>query len=128
MKSDKGGAPVQFFSAIKKTFQCDILCVSERLATVEAKFAITLQALPSVQTINSVCSLVPARDSLVLTLKNDSDNIVVITNKQTQEPNFAALTDDLAQDDNIDVSIRIDKQLLEMNFLYMIFSLLLKTS
>lgn len=100
---------MQFFSEITRIFQCDIPYISERLDTVEATFSINFLTLPSIESINSVCSLVPARDSLLLTLKNDSDNIVTITNRQTQEPNFSELTDDLTQDDNIYINIRIDK-------------------
>lgn len=100
---------MKFFSEIRRIFKCNNLCISERLNTVEATFVITFQSLPDAETIKSTCALAPTRDALTLTIKNDSDDIIVISNVQAKEPDFSALTDGLVEDDNINVSIRIDK-------------------
>lgn len=100
---------MKFFSEIRKIFQCNNLSISERLNTVEATFAITCQELPDMKCIQSICALVPERDTLTLTFQNDSNDIVILSNKQSKTPDFSDLIDGLTKDDNIDISVRIDK-------------------
>lgn len=97
------------FSEIKRIFKCDDINISERLNTVEASFFIEFQKLPSIKELQYVFSIVPTRDILELTMKNDSDDIIQITNSQVENADILKLTDGLSFDDKIDVSIRIDK-------------------
>ena len=107
---------VKMFSEIRRIFQCDNIGMAERLNTVEAMFSINFQNLPSVEDINLICALVPTRDALTLIFKNDSDDIVSVTNKQTVELDFSPITEGLDQSDNIDIKIQIDKTVFENKF------------
>lgn len=107
---------MRFFSEIARVFQCENICISERLSTVEASFVISFKQLPNDEAFLNICSFVPARDNFSLTLKNDSNDIVRITNKQAEETDFSSLTDSLAEDDSIDVTIQIDKSGVEGRF------------
>ena len=107
---------MKFFSEIRKTFYCDNISVSERLNTLEASFTIVLQTLPNIASIKQICALVPTRDTLKLSFKNDSDDIIIITNKQIEETDFSTLTDGLTKDDNINIKVQIDKVAFEGKF------------
>lgn len=100
---------MKLFSEIRSAFCYDDINISERLNTAEASFTITFQALPSILSIRSICTLVPVRDNFTLILRIDSGDIIQITNKQKEEPDFSTLISNLAPEDNIDVCIQIDK-------------------
>ena len=68
---------MKLLSEFSRVFQVDTLNSAERLNTVEASVSIEFQTLPSAEAICSLCKLVPTRDSLRLTLKNDSEDIVL---------------------------------------------------
>lgn len=104
------------FSEIKRIFKCTNINISERLNTAEASFSIIFKDLPSKQNFNYICSLVPERDTLKITLKNDSGEIIQISSKKTDDLDFSALTDDLSSEDDIYVSIQIDKNNLNDKF------------
>ena len=67
------------------------------------------QELPEVAAIKSVCALVPARDTFTLTFKNDSDELLTVSNKQTTAVDFSAFIDGMASDGILEVRIQIDK-------------------
>ena len=100
---------MQLFSVINSVFHCDDISISERMNTVEASLTIAIQHLPKVSEIQSICNLVPLRDKLTIVFKNDSDDILQVTNQQAEMPDFLALTDGMAQNDSIEVKIQIDK-------------------
>lgn len=100
---------MKLFSVIRSAFQLDNISITERLNTVEASFTIAFQALPSIASIQSFCALVPVRDTLTLTFKNDSEDIVRIMNHQIKSPDFSTLISNLALEDSIDVKVQIDK-------------------
>jgi len=100
---------VKLFSAIRSAFQLDDITIIERLNTVEASFTIEFQTLPNMESIQSICRLVPIRDTLTLTFKNDSEDIVRTTNQQTDPPDFSTLISNLTPADSIDIKIQIDK-------------------
>lgn len=104
------------FSEIKRIFKCTNINISERLNTAEASFSIIFKDLPSKQNFNYICSLVPKRDTLKITLKNDSGEIIQISSKKTDDLDFSALIDDLSSEDDIYVSIQIDKNNLNDKF------------
>lgn len=97
------------FSEMKRIFKCDNINISERLNTVEASFCIEFQKLPSVDELQFIFSIVPTRDTLELTMKNDSGDIIQMTNRQVENFDISKLIDGLSFDDEINVSIRIDK-------------------
>ena len=101
---------MKLFSEFKKVFQVDNLNIAERLNTVEASFTVESQALPCIESIFSFYELVPDRDKLTLTLKNDSGDIFFITNHRAEKAGFEDLISDLSPQDNIDVKIQIDKK------------------
>jgi len=107
---------VKLFSEIRSIFHCDSFNVTERLNTVEASFTISFQALPDTETLQMLCKFVPPRDVLTLTFKNDSGNIVCVKSNQTEDPNFSELTSYLEVDDNIDISLQIDKSVSDGRF------------
>lgn len=100
---------MELFSKIRHIFQCDDINVSERLSTVEAEFTIAFQTLPDMETMKSICALAPTRDTFTMTFINDSDDTVILSNKQTETPNLSSMIDGLSKDDNINVRIQIDK-------------------
>lgn len=107
---------MKLLSEFSRVFQVDNINVTERLNTTEASFTIEFQALPSIESICSLCKLVPARDSLTLIFKNDSEDIVYVTNQQTQKPDFSSLILGLSPQDNIDIKIQIDKSVSDGKF------------
>ena len=100
---------MKLLSEFSRVFQVDTLNIAERLNTVEASVSIEFQTLPSAEAICSLCKLVPTRDSLRLTLKNDSEDMVCVKNQQDHKPNFSNLISGLSPQDNIDIKIQIDK-------------------
>ena len=100
---------MKVFSVIRSTFQLNNIDITERLNTVEASFTIDFQAFPSIASIQLLCTLVPIRDTLTLTFKNDSEDIVCITNRQIETPDFSTLISNLEPQDIIDVKVQIDK-------------------
>lgn len=107
---------MMLFSEIKRIFKCTNINISERLNTAEASFSIFFKDLPSMQDFNYICSLVSKRDSLKITLKNDSGEIITISNKKTDNWDFSALIDDLLLEDEVYISIQIDKNDLNEKF------------
>lgn len=104
------------FSEVKRIFKCTNINISERLNTAEASFSIFFKDLPSKQNFNYICALVPERDTLKITLKNDSGEIIQISSKKTDNLDFSVLTDDLSSEDDIYVGIQIDKKDLNDRF------------
>lgn len=107
---------IMLFSEMKRIFKCDNISISERLNTVEASFCIEFQNLPIMEELQYIFSIVPTRDTLELTLKSDSGDIIQITNSQVENCDISKLTNGLSFDDEIDVSIRIDKDDLDNIF------------
>ena len=104
------------FSEMKRIFKCDNINISERLNTVEASFDIEFQDFPAMEELRNIISIVPTRDIIVLTLKSYSGDIIQITNSQVEECDFSKLIDGLSSDDEISVSVRIDKSILDNKF------------
>jgi hypothetical protein len=101
---------VKLFSEIKRLFQYEDIRISERMHTVEASFIIPVQKLQDIVTIcTSICVLIPSRDILKITFKNDSDDILELSNKRPVPTDFSALTDGLEPTDSIEIKIQIDK-------------------
>lgn len=100
---------MKLFSEIKRIFQCEEICISERRNTVEASLTTTVQRILDTANIELICSLVPLRDVLTMSFINDSDDIVSISNKMQTTPDFTALIEGTEQDDNIEIKIQIDK-------------------
>ena len=107
---------MKLLSEFSEVFQVDTLNVVERLSTVEASFSIVFQALPNAEVIRSLCNRVPTRDNLELTLKNDSNDIVYVTNHQTHEPDFTDLIYGMSPNDNIYIKLQIDKNVEDEKF------------
>ena len=104
------------FSEIKRIFKCDNISVSERLNTVEASFDIEFQDLPVKEELLNIFSILPTRDTLELTLKNCIGDIIQITNSQVGDCDISKLTDELFSNDEISVSVRVDKNILDNKF------------
>lgn len=104
------------FSEMKRIFKCDNINISERLNTVEASFCIEFQNLPIIEELQYIFSIMPTRDTLELTLKNDSGDIIQITSSQVENCDISKLTDGLSIDDEIGINIRIDKNDSENKF------------
>lgn len=102
---------MKLFSEIKRIFQCEDICISERMNTVETPtpFIIAVQKLSEVANFQSICDIVPARDTLTITLKNDSGELLIVSNKQSTVIDFSILIDGMAPDDNIEVRVQVDK-------------------
>jgi hypothetical protein len=107
---------VNFFSEVKKLFQSFESDVVERLDTAEASFVITYNSLPTIEKFGEIISLVPARDSLRITLTNDSNDMVTFTNHQTVPYNYVSLIDGLQSDDSIRILILISKTVADEKF------------
>lgn len=104
---------MKFFSEIRRLFQNIDVVIAEQLDTVGASFAITYTVLPTIETLRSILDLVPKRDTVAITLVNDSDDIVTFTNHQIDVFDYSALTDGLLSEDNINVRIQIDKTVVD---------------
>lgn len=104
------------FSEMKRIFKCDNISVSERLNTVETSFDIEFQDFPVKEELLNIFSILPTRDTLELTLKNYSGDIIQITNSQVEDCDISKLTDGLSPDDDISVSVRIDKNIFDNKF------------
>jgi hypothetical protein len=115
-KVKKGVRTVKLFSEFNKVFQIDNISISERLNTAEASFTTKLQILPSIEAIRSLCNLIPDRDNFCLTFKNDSDDIVYVTNQSFASLDFSILTENLSPEDDIDIKIQIDKKVSDGKF------------
>lgn len=107
---------MRLLSEFSEVFRTATLNTAERLNTVEASFSIKFQTLPSAEVICSLCRSVPVRDSLKLILKNDSEDIVCITNQQVHMPDFSTLIYGLSPEDNIDIKLQIDKSVSDGKF------------
>ena len=107
---------MKLFSEFYKVFQIDNISISERLNTAEASFTTKFQILPSIEAIRSLCNLIPDRDDFCLTFKNDSDDIVYVTNQSFALLDFSILTENLSLEDDIDVKIQIDKKVSDGKF------------
>lgn len=107
---------MKLFSEFNKVFQIDNISISERLNTAEASFTTKLQILPSIEAIRSLCNLIPDRDNFCLTFKNDSDDIVYVTNQSFASLDFSILTENLSPEDDIDIKIQIDKKVSDGKF------------
>lgn len=81
--------------------------------TVETSvpFNITVQELPEEISFQSICSIVPARDTLTLTLKNDSGEFLSVSNKQAMAVDFSEFIDGMASNDVLEAKIQIDKSI-----------------
>lgn len=104
------------FSEMRRIFKCDNISVSERLNTVETSFDIKFQDFPVKEELLYIFTILPTRDTLELTLKNYSGDIIQITNSQVEDCDISKLTDGLSPDDDISVSVRIDKNILGNKF------------
>lgn len=104
---------MEFISQIKQIFHCDSISISERMNTVETSvpFNITVQELPEEISFQSICSIVPARDTLTLTLKNDSGEFLSVSNKQAMAVDFSEFIDGMASNDVLEAKIQIDKSI-----------------
>lgn len=104
---------MRFFSEIKELFHQDNIFISERMDYVETSFAITFHMLPAVSTFRTIFTLVPARDSLTIKLKTESEDLIIITNKPSDYHKLSEKISylDLEADDNIDVTIQINKSI-----------------
>jgi hypothetical protein len=100
---------VKFFSELRNIFQSADIVIAERLDTAEASFSITYNEIPTVDAIQNILNLIPQRDTIVLTLANDSGDVTSFNNHQTAPIDFLDLTDGMLSEDNIDVRIQIDK-------------------
>lgn len=99
---------MKLFSVIKDIFQNNNIKIVERLSTIEASFSIALESLPDADSIQSICSLVPTRDTLRFSFTTDSGDILVATSK-TGKCDFSTFIKGLHKEDCIKVSIQIDK-------------------
>ena len=100
---------MKFFTEIKRIFRIDNINIVERLDTVEASFTIKFKELPNVETLHSLCNIVPERDNLKFKIINDSNDIVSITNNQNELSDFSTLTSNLELDDYLEIKVEIDK-------------------
>ena len=107
---------MKFFSEIKNLFQGIDINVTERLDTAEASFAITYNLLPTIETFDKIINLIPARDSVRITLINDSDDMVTFTNHQTEARDYSTLTDGLQSEDSINIRIQLNKAVADGKF------------
>lgn len=107
---------MKFFSEIRRLFQNIDIVTSEQLDIAEASFAITYNVLPTIETFREILDLVPKRDTVTITLVNDSDDIVSFTNHQADNFDYSTLTNELLSEDNINVRIQIDKTVMDGKF------------
>lgn len=109
---------MEFFSEIKRLFKCNNMSISERMNTVETlkPLNIAVMDLPEVQSLQSICNSIPIRDTLTLTIKNDSDELFIINNQLIKEFDFSEFIDGMSPDDFLEVRIQIDKSIEENKF------------
>ncbi len=107
---------VKLFSEIRSLFSCDDIIIKERLNTAEASFTFTFQSLPNLSSILQLNTLIPSRDTITLKFKNDSGDIVFVSNHQIEEPDFSILISNLVSEDQIYVSVQIDKNVSDQRF------------
>jgi hypothetical protein len=77
--------------------------------TVEASLITTVQMFPEVANIQLILNLAPIRDKLTMAFRNDSDDILIVSNKQSTNINLSELIDGMMPEDKIKVTIQIDK-------------------
>lgn len=100
---------MKLFSVVKAVFGCRNLRISDRMSTTEASFSIAIQNLPNMAKIQEICDCIPCRDKFSISFKNESDDILTISNKTPLPCDFLNLTDGQLPDEIVEVSIRIDK-------------------
>lgn len=72
--------------------------------------------LPPIETFQKFLRLVPQRDRAAITLTNDSEDIVKITNHPIGACDYSVLTDGLLAEDKIKIEIQIDKTVVDETF------------
>lgn len=107
-----------FFSEVKQRFNVANILVSERMDTVEtsSQISITVQDFLNFEVIQSICSLVPTRDTLIMTFKNNSGELLIVSNKQSKKYDVVSFTDGMTTCEYIEVQIQIDKTVYENRF------------
>lgn len=107
---------MDLFSKISNVFKSYDIKITERLDTVEASFTIKSNILENIDKITSFFNLVPERDNMILSLKNDSEDIVFIERHQLDSLDFSSLTSTSEPEDNIYVRVQIDKSVCDGKF------------
>lgn len=107
---------MKLFSEIKRIFQCDEISISERMNTVEASFVTSVECFPQLDLIQSICTLAPLRDRMILSFQDDCGELALVTNEKRDCNKLSLLLDELEESDDIQVKIQIDKAVSENKF------------
>ena len=98
-----------FFSDIKELFKNVEISVKERMSTVEASFSIYRSQLSNLNELIAICSNIPDRDQLEFNMEDCSGYVVTIRNVGTNEKKLFEFIDQINPDDEIYITIQIDK-------------------
>lgn len=107
---------MKFFSIVKEVFHQDNIIITERLDTVEASLTVPFSNFPDFSIFRSLCELIPDRDILTITLSNESENIIRVSNRLNTLPDFSQITSGCEYDDCIYINFQIDKNVSENSF------------
>ena len=105
-----------FFSKIKELFKDTNIDVKESLSTVVSSFSISRNELSDVKELFAAFSDIPARDIWEFNLDVHSEEIITISNTNTDEETIIQFMDNLYPDAEISITIQIDKNVSENVF------------
>lgn len=106
-----------FFKQIKTIFRIDNINVAERMKVVEAFFEVEAKNLPSLDIIKNLLHIPPSRDTVKISLIDNSDDYITISNKnEFMEGEYVSFCINLVPDEVIRVNITIDKEILDNVF------------
>lgn len=104
------------FSKIKELFKDTNIDVKESLSTVISSFSISRNQLPDIKELFTAFSGIPARDYFEFNLEVHNEEIITIRNENTDEGSVTQFIDSLYPDDEISITIQIDKTVSENVF------------
>ena len=100
-----------FFSELKRIFNCDNISISERLSTVEASFTVNSSNLPAAEEFKNLSIFIPEQDHWIVKIKSYGEDVLEISKYNTvNDDEFSGFTKGLSSDDEIYVSVQIDKK------------------
>lgn len=108
---------MKFISEIKQIFNCDEISISERMSTVETTSSFNID----IHQIDKIVSLLwdnvfSDRDKAILTVINESNDFVTISNKEFVNSQYLKFINSLDSEETVTAKLQIDKFIKENKF------------
>ena len=98
-----------FFASLKELFKDTDIHIKESMSTVETSFSVYRSQITNLDELIAICSSIPNRDQLEFNMEDCSRYIVTIRNVGTNEKELFEFIDKTFPDDEINITIQIDK-------------------